>query len=125
MGDSPASISGPLIWHPIPGTAATLMVTDDDTLLVRWTVTSTCFGSGDRYVRILVDGAEATTAPLSGVIGHTEPFPPAAVESPIVVETSVPVAAGEHVVTLETAIVMDTTCVIGPPTNHLIIEVLD
>jgi len=117
---SRADLVGTGAWVPLPGASIAVQTGPGDVIDAEFWSSTACSGLGNRYVRVLVDGIELSSAPLTAL-----PAASAVVEESTLVRGSTMAGSGTHQVSVETRIDPGTSCVVVPNYWHLRVDVLN
>lgn len=101
-------------WQALPGSSLTVDASAGEVVDVDFWASSSCTGPGRRYARVVLDGAEMASAPLTSL-----PAASGTTEQSASVRSSSPLDAGPHQVGVEVRIDPGTTCVVVAKYWHL------
>ena len=114
-----ADLIGTGDWIALPSASVTVQAQSGDVVDAEFWSSTACTGLGSRYVRVVLDGVELSSAPLTSL-----PPGSASVEQATSVRGSRTTDAGPHQVSVEVRIDSGTTCVVVPDYWHLRVNVL-
>jgi hypothetical protein len=106
-------------WTPLADASVDVVGAEGTVIDADFWSSTACSGSGRRYTRVLLDGVELASAPLTVL-----PATGGVTEQSSSVRASRSVSTGAHRITVETRIDSGTSCVVVPGYWHLRVDTL-